>query len=81
MSSRADRTLPIEDLINEYLDYLSLVRRLSTRSVAAYRRDLGLYADFSMSGRFRCRRIGGTPGAFLASLGRRGLSSRSIIES
>ena len=65
-------------LILEYLDYIAGVRRLSPRSVQAYGRDLGLYLRFCEE-----RGVPLPPGrrdarAFLASLGRAGLSSRSV---
>jgi site-specific recombinase XerD len=65
-------------LIREYLDYIAGVRRLSPRSVEAYGRDLGLYLRFCEE-----HEVPLPPGrrdarAFLASLGRANLSSRSV---
>jgi len=65
--------------IDAYLAYIEAIRSLSPRTVAAYRDDLRLYADFlADSGRRAEEAEAADVGAFVASLVRRGRSTASV---
>lgn len=66
-------------MLEQYLQYLGHVRRLSANTLRSYRRDLELYFTFLESQNWQPESIdAGKARAFVGFLSRRGLSSRSI---
>lgn len=68
----------LEAFMQEYLDYIASVRRLSPRSVEAYGRDLKLFFEYSRSEELPYPPTNRGARGFVSSLSRRGLHTRTI---
>jgi len=79
VAGRSGETIPVNEFLDRYIHYLVVEKGLSDNTLAAYTRDLALFADFLES--IRISDLGGVDTAavlrYVISLQKQGLSART----